>query len=146
MSTKKSASPAPNKRPSKRIVPARKAPALAEAVPAAWLDCVRAAEEKKAASIRVLDLRPVTTFADYFVLCNGTNKRQTQAIADEVARVMKLRGELPMSMEGYDNGEWILVDYGDIVVHVFTDTSRTYYDLDRLWREAPTVPFTHQRP
>jgi ribosome-associated protein len=59
---------------------------------------------------------------------------------------MKLRGELPMSMEGYDNGEWILVDYGDIVVHVFTDTSRTYYDLDRLWREAPTVPFAHQHP
>jgi ribosome-associated protein len=89
--------------------------------------------------MRVLDLRPLTTFADFFLLCTGTNQRQIQAIADEVLRVMKLRGELPMSLEGYDNAEWILIDFSDLLVHVFSEKSRSYYDLDRLWRDAPPV-------
>ncbi len=104
------------------------------------MECVRAAEDKKATGIRVLDLRPITTFADHFVLCNGTNPRQVQAIADEVVRAMKLLGERPSSVEGYTNAEWILLDYGDLVVHVFTEKSRLYYDLDRLWRDATQVP------
>jgi len=107
-----------------------------------WLECVRAAEAKKANSIRVLDLRPVTTFADYFVLCNGANQRQIQAIADEVTRVMKLRGEMPISVEGYENAEWILADYGDLLVHIFSEKARLFYDLDRLWRDATAVEFT----
>ncbi len=104
-----------------------------------WLTCVRAAEDKKALNIRVLDLRPVTTFADFFVICSGTNPRQNQAIADEVLGTMKARGERANSLEGYDNGEWILIDFGDMVVHVFDTKSRAYYDLDRLWRDAPEV-------
>ena len=82
----------------------------------------------------------MTSFADYFVLCNGANSRQNQAIADEVTRVMKQRGEYPVSMEGYENAEWILIDYGDLLVHVFSEKSRLYYDLDRLWRDALEVP------
>jgi ribosome-associated protein len=97
---------------------------------------VRAAESRKASDIRVLDLRPMTSFADFFVLCNGTNQRQIQAICDEVLRVMKLRGERPISLEGYDHAEWILADFGDLLVHIFSEKSRTYYDLDRLWRDA----------
>jgi ribosome-associated protein len=125
----------------KKTAPASRTPRKkpAESPPPAWLVCVRAAESRKALDLRVLDLRPLTTFADHFVLCTGTNQRQIQAIADEVLRVMKLRGELPMSLEGYDNAEWILMDFSDLLVHVFSEKSRAYYDLDRLWRDAAQV-------
>jgi len=106
----------------------------------AWRTCVQAAIDKKATNVKVLDLRPVTSFADYFVLCSGSNQRQIQAIADSVGRAMAARGENPTSVEGERNAEWILVDYGDIVVHVFTEAARAYYDLDRLWRDAAPVP------
>ena len=104
--------------------------------PPSWLACVRAAESRKSTDVRVLNLRELTSFADYFVLCNGGNQRQIQAICDEVLRVMKLRGERPLSLEGYDNAEWVLVDFGDLLVHIFSEKSRRYYDLDRLWRDA----------
>lgn len=107
--------------------------------PPSWLACVRAAESRKSTDVRVLDLRPLTSFADFFVLCNGGNQRQIQAICDEVLRVMKLRGERPISLEGYDNAEWILADFGDLLVHIFSEKSRKYYDLDRLWRDAENV-------
>ena len=86
-----------------------------------------------------MDLRPLTSFADFFILCSGSNQRQIQAICDEVLKVMKLRGERPNSLEGYENAEWILVDFGDLLVHIFSEKSRTYYDLDRLWRDAAQV-------
>ena len=104
-----------------------------------WLEAVRAAEEKQARNVRVLDLRDVTSFADYFVILSGANNRQIQAIADEVHQRLKKLGEMPNSMEGYDNAEWILMDYGDYLVHVFSDKARLYYDLERLWRDAKTV-------
>jgi ribosome-associated protein len=104
-----------------------------------WLTAVRAAESKKAADIRVLDLREVTTFADYFVICSGTNTRQIQAISDEIGAQLSGRGEHPISVEGYDNADWILVDYGDYLIHVFSEKARAYYDLDRLWRHAREV-------
>ncbi|HYV62430.1 MAG TPA: ribosome silencing factor [Bryobacteraceae bacterium] len=104
-----------------------------------WLEAVRAAEEKQARNIRVLDLREVTSFADYFVILSGANSRQIQAIADEVHQRLKKLGETPSSMEGYDNAEWVLMDYGDYLVHVFSDKARLYYDLERLWRDAKTV-------
>ncbi len=107
--------------------------------PAIWLVAVQAALDKKATGVRALDLRPVTSFADYFVLCNGANQRQIQAIADEVKKSLKAVGERPNSEEGYANAEWVLLDYGDMVVHIFTDTARSYYDLDRLWRDAPEL-------
>lgn len=100
---------------------------------------VRAAESKKAINISVLDLRPVTAFTDYFVVCGGTNVRQNQAIADEIEKQLQEIGERPQSSEGYAHAEWILMDYGDMVIHVMSPQARDYYDLDRLWRHAKAV-------
>jgi len=101
----------------------------------------RAAEEKKATAIRVLDLREVTSFADYFLICTGSNPRQNQAIWDEISKHIKEQtGETPNSVEGYQNAEWILGDYGDLLVHVFSENARSFYDLERLWRQAKEVP------
>ena len=104
-----------------------------------WLAAVRAAETKKATDICVLDLRGVAFFADYFFICTGSNPRQIQAIADEIALRLKHQGELPLSLEGYQNAEWILVDYGDYLVHILSEKARAYYDLERLWRHAKQV-------
>ena len=106
-----------------------------------WLEAVRAAEEKQARNIRVLDLREVTSFADYFVIASGANSRQIQAIADEIHQRLKKLGEMPNSMEGYDNADWILMDYGDYLIHIFSEKARLYYDLERLWRDAKIVEF-----
>jgi ribosome-associated protein len=104
-----------------------------------WLTAVRAADSKQALNIKVLDLRKITSFADYFVICSGGNQRQIQTIADEVGKQLKEAGEKPMSVEGYNNAEWILADYGDMLVHVFSEKARAYYDLEYLWREAEAV-------
>jgi len=102
---------------------------------------VRAAEEKQAKDIRVLDLRDVTSFADTLIICSAANTRQAQAIADAVECELNKEGEYPLSIEGYSNAEWVLVDYGDLVVNVFTEKARTYYDLERLWRDAKPLKF-----
>jgi ribosome-associated protein len=112
--------------------------AIQSAVPS-WLVAVRAAELKKAADFIVLDLTGVTSFADYFVICTGANLRQVQAIGDEVALQLKEAGELPNSVEGYTQAEWVLLDYGDLLIHVFSTKARDYYGLERLWRNARTV-------
>ena len=104
-----------------------------------WLVAVHAADSKQAKEIRVLDLREITSFADYFVICSGSNSRQIQAIADEVHLRLKKLGEHPNSIEGYENAEWVLMDYGDYLIHVFSEKARTYYDLERLWRSAKRV-------
>ena len=104
-----------------------------------WLTAVRAAQSKKALDIVVLDLREITSLTDHFVICTGTNTRQNQAIADEIHLQVKQKGELPISLEGYENAEWVLVDYGDFIVHIFLQKTRTYYDLERLWRHAKKV-------
>jgi ribosome-associated protein len=101
---------------------------------------VRAAESKKAKDIQVLDLREVTTFADFFVVCTGTNPKQIQAITEEIGQQLAQRGEYPVSVEGFKNAEWVLADYGDYLIHVFAEKARTYYDIDRLWRHAKVVP------
>lgn len=104
-----------------------------------WREAVAAAEEKQARDIRVLDLREVTSFADFFVICNGTNTRQNQAISDSIEVSLKHMGRYPTSIEGYDNADWVLLDYGDFLVHIFTEKARAYYDLERLWRDAKIV-------
>lgn len=102
---------------------------------------VKAAQDKKATEIKVLDLTGVTSFTDHFVICTGANIRQTQAIADEIGLQMKKKlHELPHGVEGYEQGEWVLSDFGDFLVHVFTPKAREYYALDRLWREAKELP------
>ena len=105
-----------------------------------WLVAAQAAEAKKAVDLRVLSLREITSFTDYFVICTSGNPRQGQAISDEILRQLKQMGELPVSVEGFDSGEWILMDYGDFIVHIFSATARSYYDLERLWRHAASVP------
>ena len=88
----------------------------------------------------MLDLTGITSFADYFVICTGANQRQIQAISDEVHLQLKRQaGELPISVEGYEQGEWVLADYGDLLVHIFSPKSRDYYDLERLWRSAKPI-------
>jgi ribosome-associated protein len=106
-----------------------------------WLTALRAAESKKASESRILDLREVSSLADYFLICSASNQRQAQAIWDEVAKQMKeQRGDRVISVEGYGSGEWILGDFGDLIVHIFTPEKRAYYDLERLWRHAANVP------
>lgn len=104
-----------------------------------WLTAVRAAESKKAIDIRVLDLREVTSFADFFVVCSGANPKQIQAISEEIGQQLAQQGEYPASVEGYENAEWVLADYGDYLIHVFSAKARAYYDLERLWRHAKVV-------
>lgn len=104
-----------------------------------WLLAVRAAEAKQATDIRVLDVRQATSFADFFVICSGSNPRQIQAIADSVQKDLKDNGERAINIEGYQAAEWILADFGDLLVHVFSDKSRAFYDLERLWRHAKVV-------
>ena len=98
-----------------------------------------AAESKKATDIKVLDLTGITSFTDYFVVCTGANSRQIQAISDEISLQLKDRGDLPISVEGYREAEWVLVDYGDFLVHIFSPRARDYYDLERLWRNAKSI-------
>lgn len=104
-----------------------------------WLTAVRAAESKKALDVQVLDLREVTSFADFFVICTGTNTRQVQTIAEEIDVELRKTGYNAASLEGFKNGEWILSDYGDMIVHVFSPGARSFYDLERLWRHAKSV-------
>ena len=100
---------------------------------------INAAWEKKALNLTVLDLREIASFTDYFVIASGTNRRQVQAISDEVVEQLKRSGTRAARVEGYQTAEWILVDYGDFVVHVFDEKARRFYDLERLWREARRV-------
>jgi ribosome-associated protein len=105
-----------------------------------WLIAARAADSKKATDIRILDLREVTSFADFFVVCTGSNPRQIQAISEEIGEQLAKQGEYPVSVEGFENADWVLADYGDFLVHVFSPKARTYYDLERLWKHAKEVP------
>ncbi len=89
--------------------------------------------------MRVLDLREITSFTDFFIICSVSNPRQAHAVSDEITKQLKQMGELPISVEGYETAEWILLDYGDFIVHIFSETARAYYDLERLWRHAKHV-------
>ena len=97
---------------------------------------LHAAAEKKAIDPTVLDLRGISSFTDFFVIFTGANRRQVQAISDEIVEQLKRHGSPAARVEGYQNAEWVLIDYGDFVVHIFDDKARRFYDLERLWREA----------
>lgn len=98
---------------------------------------IQACLEKKAEEISILEMEKGSgAFTDYFVLCSGTNPRQVQAIADEVELRLKAAGIRPNNVEGYKQAEWVLVDYVDFVVHVFSEKARKFYDLERLWKTA----------
>ena len=105
-----------------------------------WEIAVQAAQSKKAEEIRVLHIGQVSSFTEHFVICNGTNPRQTQAIADGVEEALRQEGRKPLGVEGKSHGDWVLLDYGDFIVHVFTPEKRAFYNLERLWRAAPSLP------
>lgn len=98
------------------------------------------ADDKKAIDIVALDLRAITSFTEFFVISHGQNRRHVQAIADETSKQLRKMKKLrPVRMEGYTGGEWVLLDYGDFIVHIFNRDSRAFYDLERLWRDAARV-------
>ena len=98
---------------------------------------IQACQEKQAEELSILEMEKGSgAFTDYFVLCSGTNPRQVQAIADEVELRLKKAGLRPAHVEGYNQAEWVLIDYVDFVVHVFSEKARKFYDLERLWKSA----------
>ena len=110
----------------------RKTPALPPQVAVA----VEAASDKQARELVVLDLRKASGFTDYFLVCTGTNVRQTRAIADGIMEALAADGVKPAHIEGYDRSEWILLDYFDFIVHIFAPETRMFYGLERLWGNA----------
>ena len=103
------------------------------------VEALRAAGDKKAAALVVLDLREVASFTDYFLIASGGNARQVQAVADEIVERLKRNGARALRVEGYRTAEWVLLDYGDFIFHVFEEKARRFYDLERLWRDAARV-------
>jgi ribosome-associated protein len=101
---------------------------------------VHSAAEKKATGMVVLDLRQVASFAEFFVIATGANQRQVQAVSNEIEEQLKQQlGTRAVRIEGYRTAEWVLMDYGDFLVHIFNKDAREFYDLERLWRDAGTV-------
>jgi ribosome-associated protein len=126
-STPKRAPSAPAKSLTKRQLP----PALKAALEAAL--------EKKAENLVVLDLRAAASFTEYFILMTGLNSRQTAALAEVIERDLKTRNLRPIGLEGASRGEWILMDYGWFIVHIFSPAARDYYSLEKLWSDAPRL-------
>ena len=128
--------------PSSDSVP-EKLESTATPLPADLIEAVRGAQAKQAEDLRIFDLRGVTSLTEYFLICGGTNQRQNQAISDEILRRLKEtegHNRLPLGVEGYDKADWVLMDYGDFIVHIFSGQARKYYDLERLWRQAKECP------
>lgn len=98
-----------------------------------------ALEEKKAENITMIDIEQVSTLADYFIIASGKNRNQIQAMADEVDEVLGRAGFEVKHKEGYQSANWILLDYGDLVIHIFDTQNRLFYDLDRIWRDGKAV-------
>jgi ribosome-associated protein len=108
-------------------------------LPADLTTAIDAARDKKATELVVLDLRKTGAFTDFFLICTGANPRQVHAIADAVEQALKARQVRPAHLEGYQRAEWILVDYFDFIVHVFSPSARSFYGLERLWGNAARV-------
>jgi ribosome-associated protein len=102
-------------------------------------EAVAAAEDRKALDLKVLHLSRISDFTDYFLICSGTSERQVQAIANSIEERLREEGARPLHIEGYNRGQWVLLDYGDLVVHVFEVQTRGFYSLERLWADAPDV-------
>jgi ribosome-associated protein len=107
---------------------------------------IAAARSKKAAEVTVLDLRKTGAFTDYFVICTGANPRQAHAIADAVTQALKAVKVRPAHVEGYERGEWVLLDYFDFIVHVFSPNARQFYGLERLWGNATRIEIASDEP
>ncbi len=108
--------------------------------------CWNAALKKKASDIVLLNLRGIVSYADYFLVCSGRSDRQVQAIAQSIETELKKRGHHALGIEGMNQGRWVLMDYGDVIVHIFQESVRRFYDLEGLWIEAPQVSLEDERP
>jgi ribosome-associated protein len=102
-------------------------------------EAVASAEDRKAIDLKVLHLEKVSDFTDYFLICSGGSERQVQAIADAVQERLRRERVRPLHIEGYNRAQWVLLDYGDLVVHIFQEEPRRFYALERLWGDAPDV-------
>ena len=100
---------------------------------------IRAAEDKKAEDMVVLDLRKAAGFTDFFIICSGTNPRQIRAIADATIEALRAESVKPAHVEGYERSEWVLLDYFDFIVHIFAPETRVFYGLERLWGNAERI-------
>jgi ribosome-associated protein len=107
---------------------------------------IDAAQEKKAVDVTLLDLQGLGAFTDWFLLCTGFGARQVEAISEEIERQLERRGVRLAHREGSSGAEWVLLDFGGFLVHVFTERARKYYDLERLWRTARRIDFTEPGP
>lgn len=107
---------------------------------------VKAALDKKASDVVVLDLRHTPAFTDFFILCSGHSQRQVKAIADQVEEALRAGKVRPAHVEGYDRAEWILMDYFTFIVHVFTPQTRAFYSLERLWGDAERIEVSDEPP
>jgi ribosome-associated protein len=103
-------------------------------------EIITALEGKKAKDLRVINIQDLTTVATYFVICSGTSTTHIKTLADEVEFRLREKGVSPLRVEGYNHGRWILIDYGDIVVHVFHEEDREFYNLERLWQDGKAIP------
>lgn len=100
---------------------------------------IRALEDKKAEDIKVIDISEVSVIADYFIIANGTNRSQIQALSDNVEETLG-RAQIPLKqVEGYDNANWVLLDFHDVIIHIFDKENRLFYDLERIWRDGKMV-------
>jgi len=117
-----------------RTTPERMARALENA-----RDCARIADDNRGKEILLLDLRQVTPLVDFFVIITANSRRLSRAIAEEIDKEMKRRGEFKLGLEGSEEGRWTLIDYGDFVVHVFSPEARAYYALEEIWGDAPRL-------
>ena len=100
---------------------------------------VHSLEEKKAEDIRIIDISKISTIADYFIIANGTNRNQVQALADNVGEDCHKAGYALHQTEGYNSANWILMDYSDVIVHIFSKEDRLFYDLERIWRDGVPI-------
>jgi ribosome-associated protein len=106
-------------------------------------EAVRAALDRKALDLDLLDLKEVSSFTDFFLICSGTSTRHTQAICDAIVEQLEKSGTSPAHIEGYAQAEWILLDYLSFVVHVFSQRARQFYELERLWKTGRRVPIVN---
>ncbi len=115
-------------------------------LPSQLTKAIEAAGSRKATNVTVLDLRKTGAFTDYFLICTGANPRQVHAIADAVEERLKTVKVRPTHVEGYERAEWVLLDYFDFIVHVFSPHARQFYALERLWGEATRIQFDDEAP
>jgi ribosome-associated protein len=101
--------------------------------------CINASLKRKAKNLTILNLKELSSFADYFIICSGTSDRQVQSIAASIRENLKEYGIIPLGIEGESLGKWVLMDYEDVIIHVFYEPIREFYDIERLWPDVPRM-------